>query len=63
MVYSETMGRKAPFVLLVGLLAMPLYAMSNEAKAAYVAKIRADAARNQVATAAMPDPLLAYVHK
>jgi len=36
------MGRKAPFLLLVVLLAGPLLAMSKEAKAAYVAKIRAE---------------------
>ena len=42
MVYSDDMGRKAPFLLLVVLLAGPLLAMSKEAKAAYVAKIRAE---------------------
>jgi hypothetical protein len=36
------MGRKVPFLLLAGLLAAPLWAMSKEAKAAYVAKIRAE---------------------
>jgi len=36
------MGRKVPFVILVGVLAVSVWAMSKEAKAAYVAKIRAE---------------------
>lgn len=36
------MGRKVPFALLLGVLAVSVWAMSKEAKAAYVAKIRAE---------------------
>jgi len=36
------MGRKVPFVLLFSVFAVSVWAMSKEAKAAYVAKIRAE---------------------
>ncbi len=36
------MGRKVPFILLFSVLAVSVWAMSKEAKAAYVAKIRAE---------------------